>query len=159
MEYLKKESVTRECTIIYVTHIFDGLNDWCTDLIYLKKNKELYTIPTHEIGDIYKYLLTRFKEEENNEKDKEELNIDLSSRNAGRYSLRRAQAHSHGSHCSGGPYIVANCQLVDHHPILHHFAADHPQRRPCHAVTRRGDQYPHHILERIAPERHWIEVL
>jgi len=86
MEYLKKESLTRECTIIYVTHIFDGLNDWCTDLIYLKKNKEIHIIPTHEIDDIYKYLLARFKEEEDNEKEKEELNIELSSRNAGGYS-------------------------------------------------------------------------
>ena len=86
MEYLKKESLTRQCCIVYVTHIFDGLNDWCSDLIYLKKNKEIHVIPSHEINDIYKYLLKQFKEEETNELEKEELNINLSSRNAGGYS-------------------------------------------------------------------------
>ena len=86
MEYLKKESLTRQCCILYVTHIFDGLNDWCTDLIYLKKNKEIRVIPNHEVSDIYRYLLKQFKEEETNEQEKEELNINLSSRNAGGYS-------------------------------------------------------------------------
>ena len=33
--YLKKESETRGATILYATHIFDGLDDWPTHLHYL----------------------------------------------------------------------------------------------------------------------------
>jgi len=33
--WLEKESLERQATIIYATHIFDGLDDWATDLHYL----------------------------------------------------------------------------------------------------------------------------
>jgi len=36
LAWLKKESETRGATIIYATHIFDGLDDWPTHLHYLK---------------------------------------------------------------------------------------------------------------------------
>tara|TARA_B100000886_G_scaffold189813_1_gene130609 strand:+ start:11412 stop:12224 length:813 start_codon:yes stop_codon:yes gene_type:complete len=86
MNYLKKESITRDCCILYVTHIFDGLNEWCTDLIYLKKTKEISVISKKNVPDIYSYLLEFFKDEENEEQEKEELNIDYNPRNAGGYS-------------------------------------------------------------------------
>lgn len=35
LRWLKRESETRKCTIIYATHIFDGLDDWPTHLHYL----------------------------------------------------------------------------------------------------------------------------
>lgn len=35
MRWLKKESETRKATILYATHIFDGLDDWPTHLHYL----------------------------------------------------------------------------------------------------------------------------
>lgn len=35
LRWLKKESEKRKCTIIYATHIFDGLEDWPTNLHYL----------------------------------------------------------------------------------------------------------------------------
>tara|TARA_Y100000389_G_scaffold198439_1_gene234948 strand:- start:538 stop:1431 length:894 start_codon:yes stop_codon:yes gene_type:complete len=38
LRWLEKESKTRGCTIIYATHIFDGLDDWPTDLLYLKND-------------------------------------------------------------------------------------------------------------------------
>jgi len=38
LRWLEKESKTRGCTIIYATHIFDGLDDWPTDLLYLTNN-------------------------------------------------------------------------------------------------------------------------
>lgn len=37
LAYLKKECETRGATIIYATHIFDGLFEWPTDLIYIKR--------------------------------------------------------------------------------------------------------------------------
>lgn len=35
LKYLKRESETRGATILYATHIFDGLDDWPTHLHYL----------------------------------------------------------------------------------------------------------------------------
>merc|ERR1719469_1683352 len=35
LRWLEKESNERGATIIYATHIFDGLDDWGTDLFYL----------------------------------------------------------------------------------------------------------------------------
>tara|TARA_B100001063_G_scaffold74017_1_gene68311 strand:+ start:6426 stop:7256 length:831 start_codon:yes stop_codon:yes gene_type:complete len=86
MQYLKKESIIRQCSIIYVTHIFDGLNEWCSDLIYLKKNKEISIIPSSEVKDIYTYLLHSFQSEETIEDEKEDINIEINSKNAGGYS-------------------------------------------------------------------------
>ena len=34
MNYLKLDTTRRNCCIIYVTHIFDGLEEWATKLIY-----------------------------------------------------------------------------------------------------------------------------
>ena len=36
LKWLKNESETRGATILYATHIFDGLDDWPTNLHYLK---------------------------------------------------------------------------------------------------------------------------
>jgi CCR4-NOT complex subunit CAF16 len=38
LKWLEKESVERGATIIYATHIFDGLDDWATHLYYLNNN-------------------------------------------------------------------------------------------------------------------------
>lgn len=35
MTFLKAESESRGATIVYATHIFDGLEDWATDLAYM----------------------------------------------------------------------------------------------------------------------------
>lgn len=35
LRWLEKESISRNATIIYATHIFDGLDDWPTHLTYL----------------------------------------------------------------------------------------------------------------------------
>ena len=86
MNYLKKESLSRNCCIVYVTHIFDGLNEWCSDLIYLKKNKELTIIEKNKINDIYEYLLNSFKNENDNELEKEDLDTEINTKNAGGYS-------------------------------------------------------------------------
>ena len=87
MNYLKKESIVNKACIIYVTHIFDGLDDWCTDLIYLKKNKEFIIKKINQIPNksIYNYLLNEFKSEQIGIEMEE--NKDFSSkRNAGGYT-------------------------------------------------------------------------
>ena len=35
MNFLKEESETRGCTIVYITHIFDGIEDWPTHIGFL----------------------------------------------------------------------------------------------------------------------------
>lgn len=35
MDFLKEESETRGCTVIYITHIFDGLEDWPSHIGFL----------------------------------------------------------------------------------------------------------------------------
>ena len=37
MNFLKEESETRGCTIVYITHIFDGIEDWPTHVGFLAK--------------------------------------------------------------------------------------------------------------------------
>ena len=37
LAWLKRESEERGATVIYATHIFDGLDGWPTHLHYLKK--------------------------------------------------------------------------------------------------------------------------
>ena len=89
MNYLKKESIERNCCIVYVTHIFDGLNEWCTNLIYMKKSGEIIVNPieTIENRDIFSYLLSEFKKEFEEDKLEEEQNKkEIIKRNAGGYS-------------------------------------------------------------------------
>jgi CCR4-NOT complex subunit CAF16 len=39
LRFLKEESEQRGVTLIYATHIFDGLEDWATDIVYLTNGK------------------------------------------------------------------------------------------------------------------------
>lgn len=88
MNYLKKETITRDCCVIYVTHIFDGLDDWATRLLYLKNNKEIEEHNITDISDMYKYLLSRFKTETNKTfiEEQEENKQNIILKNAGGYS-------------------------------------------------------------------------
>lgn len=89
MNYLKNETRNRECCIIYVTHIFDGLEDWATKLIYMKNNQEMKTYEVEKISNIYQFLLENFKLESINKplnNEKEDNNIDINRKNAGGYS-------------------------------------------------------------------------
>jgi len=89
MNYLKNETKIRECCIIYVTHIFDGLEDWATKLIYMKNNQEMTTYDVETIPNIYRFLLENFKLESQNRplnNEKEDNNIDINRKNAGGYS-------------------------------------------------------------------------
>lgn len=41
LSFLKRETETRECAIIYATHIFDGLGQWPTNVIHIQSGKVL----------------------------------------------------------------------------------------------------------------------
>lgn len=90
MEYLKKETQERQCCIVYVTHIFDGLESWATQLVYMRKDKGLEIHPMGEMDNMYRFLLARFQKEESCgdviEAEKEDKPLILGLKNAGGYS-------------------------------------------------------------------------
>ena len=89
MHYLKKETQERKCCVIYVTHIFDGLEDWATKLLYMRTDRKIETKDVSGIPSLYKYLLKRFKDEvsEGGGGVEEEDGVrSQSSRNAGGFS-------------------------------------------------------------------------
>ncbi len=90
LDYLKKESIRNNSCIIYVTHIFDGLDNWFTNLIYINKQCVINEVPNREIelsGSIYSFLLEKFKQEEKTSKnDWEQKSDKIVINNAGGYS-------------------------------------------------------------------------
>ena len=93
MSYLKRESEKNQACIIYITHIFDGLDKWTTNLMYIKQNREIIEIDdlsNLKYQNIYEYLLDNFKNEkeldENRLNEKEENPNDIILSNAGGFS-------------------------------------------------------------------------
>ena len=39
LNFLREETITRGVTVVYTTHIFDGLSGWATDIVYLAGGK------------------------------------------------------------------------------------------------------------------------
>lgn len=48
LEFLKNETETRACTIVYATHIFDGLSDWPTHLAHMHMGK-VVSVESHDL--------------------------------------------------------------------------------------------------------------
>tara|TARA_Y100000361_G_scaffold56790_1_gene49613 strand:+ start:5267 stop:6082 length:816 start_codon:yes stop_codon:yes gene_type:complete len=86
MNYLKRETARRNCCIVYVTHIFDGLEEWGTKLIYMKNSNDISITNVNTIPSIYKFLLTSFKQDFVNTIESEGTLIDINLKNAGGYS-------------------------------------------------------------------------
>lgn len=42
LEFLQKETESRDCTIMYATHIFDGIGEWPTHVVHLHLGKITY---------------------------------------------------------------------------------------------------------------------
>jgi len=67
--YLKKETEERNATVIYATHIFDGIGDWPTHLCHLSfgKIKQIHPIGhyTDELRHFQQYLLETEKARSN----------------------------------------------------------------------------------------------
>lgn len=49
LTFLKEESEKRGVTIIYATHIFDGLEDWATDVVFLTNGRIEVNSPLQQI--------------------------------------------------------------------------------------------------------------
>ena len=91
MNFLKTESTENKACVVYVTHIFDGLNEWCSKLIYLKKNNDIFMHAMESIPgrDIFTYLLQEFMSESDEcemEIEEEENKQPINRKNAGGYT-------------------------------------------------------------------------
>jgi CCR4-NOT complex subunit CAF16 len=54
LDFLRRESESRECTIVYCTHIFDGLAGWPTHLLKISLGKVMAFDSVTEIDRISK---------------------------------------------------------------------------------------------------------
>ena len=87
MKYLKKESIEKNCCIIYITHIFDGLDEWSTDLLYLKKDGALGYFDKKPDEPLYDFLLNKINQESYDDIEDEDFkDRNLIKKNAGGYS-------------------------------------------------------------------------
>ncbi|KAL3814617.1 hypothetical protein ACJIZ3_015885 [Penstemon smallii] len=59
LKFLKKECDERGATIIYATHIFDGLEDWPSHLVYVARGKLQLAMPMNKIKEISNLSLMR----------------------------------------------------------------------------------------------------
>ncbi|KAL6493795.1 ABC transporter I member 20 [Orobanche gracilis] len=59
LRFLKKECVQRGSTIIYATHIFDGLDNWPTHIVYVAHGKLQLSMPMSKIKEISNLSLMR----------------------------------------------------------------------------------------------------
>ena len=86
MNYLKKESVENKACIIYITHIFDGLDDWCSHLMYMNRNGNIDYFGEKPNEPIYPYLLKKMKQEDYDFIEEEENKDYADKKNAGGYT-------------------------------------------------------------------------
>ncbi|KAJ3683017.1 hypothetical protein LUZ60_013244 [Juncus effusus] len=59
MSYLKKECEERGATIIYATHIFDGLDDWPSHIVYIAHGKLQLALPLEKVKEMSQLSLMR----------------------------------------------------------------------------------------------------
>ncbi|KAK6911672.1 ABC transporter-like, ATP-binding domain [Dillenia turbinata] len=59
LKFLKKECQERGATVIYATHIFDGLEDWPSHLVYVAHGKLQLAKPISEVKEMSKLSLMR----------------------------------------------------------------------------------------------------
>lgn len=59
LNYLKKECEERGATIIYATHIFDGLENWPTHIVYVAHGKLQLALPLGKVKEMTNLSLMR----------------------------------------------------------------------------------------------------
>uniref|UniRef100_A0A0A9EIQ1 ATPase AAA-type core domain-containing protein n=1 Tax=Arundo donax TaxID=35708 RepID=A0A0A9EIQ1_ARUDO len=59
LTYLKKECEERGATIIYATHIFDGLDDWPSHIVYIAHGKLQLALPLEKVKEMSQLSLMR----------------------------------------------------------------------------------------------------
>jgi CCR4-NOT complex subunit CAF16 len=56
LQFLKEETENRECTVVYATHIFGGLDDWLTDIMYIEEGRLRLCKPIKEVEKFQNYV-------------------------------------------------------------------------------------------------------
>ncbi|XP_077218213.1 non-intrinsic ABC protein 9 [Tasmannia lanceolata] len=59
LKFLKKECEERGATIIYATHIFDGLEDWPSYIVYVAHGKLQLALPMEKVNEMSNLSLMR----------------------------------------------------------------------------------------------------
>lgn len=59
LKFLRKECEERGATIIYATHIFDGLENWPSHIVYVANGKLQLSMPMDKVKETYKLSLMR----------------------------------------------------------------------------------------------------
>ncbi|KAM4118967.1 hypothetical protein ACJW30_03G023600 [Castanea mollissima] len=59
LKFLRKECEERGATIIYATHIFDGLENWPSHIVYVAQGKLQLAMPMDKVKEISKLSLMR----------------------------------------------------------------------------------------------------
>jgi len=54
LTWLKSESRSRDVTVLYATHILEGLNEWASRMLYLEGGRIVHDIKVLESMDLYK---------------------------------------------------------------------------------------------------------
>lgn len=53
LSFLKRETLQRDCSIVYATHIFDGLADWPTHVAHMAVGRVLNIAPVQEFAQLH----------------------------------------------------------------------------------------------------------
>ncbi|KAL2468695.1 ABC transporter I family member 20 [Forsythia ovata] len=59
LKFLKKECDERGATIVYATHIFDGLEDWPSHIVYVAHGKLQFSMPMDKVKESSRMSLMR----------------------------------------------------------------------------------------------------
>ena len=93
LKWIKEDCIQRGALCIYATHIFDGMDEWCTDLIYLNK-KGIIKYNGKPDFNIYHQFLEWLRNEDDsieNENSNEFITKISSQDSAGGYASGRLQ--------------------------------------------------------------------
>ncbi|XP_043723904.1 ABC transporter I family member 20 [Telopea speciosissima] len=100
LKFLRKECEERGATIIYATHIFDGLEDWPSHIVYVAHGKLQLAMPMQKVKEISSLSLMRTVESWLR-KERDEERKRRKERKASGYSEFEKQVE--GSRVTGDP--------------------------------------------------------
>ncbi|OWM72400.1 ABC transporter I family member 20 [Punica granatum] len=104
LKFLRKECEGRGATIIYATHIFDGLEDWPSHIVYVAHGKLQLAMPMDKIKEMSKLSLMRTVESWLRKERDEERKRRKERKESG---LPEFEKRVEGSRAAGDPACVA----------------------------------------------------
>lgn len=104
LSFLTRECKDRGATIIYATHIFDGLDNWPSHIAYVARGKLQLALPLEEVEELKELSLMRTVEKWLRKEKEEEKRIRKERRAQG---LTEFEEYVEGSRVVGDPARVA----------------------------------------------------